>query len=170
MKYTPPRNDMKIRGIYCFLFMVAVIGLLIPHDGMVTTVIQCAAFLFLTASIFLLIKYELYTYTYILTERNNTLDFYINKSSGKRGSYVCYFPLTDAVYFERLEKGYGKTLRKTYENIGFYKYNKNIFTGEKYIIVFENGSKYDAVIFEPGKELVSAIQNEMSKIKENTEE
>ena len=61
-------------------------------------------------------------------------------------------------------------LRKTYENIGFYKYNKNIFTGEKYIIIFENGSRYDAVIFEPGNELAAAIRNEMSKVKENTEE
>lgn len=169
MKYTPPRNDRKIRGIYCCLFMIAVIGLLIPYGGIVTTVIQCVAFLFLTASIFLLIKYELYTYIYILIERNNTLDFYINKVSGKRGSYVCYFPLTDAVYFEKLEKGYAEKLRKDYESISFYKYNKNIFTGEKYIIIFENGSKYDAVIFEPGKEFADAIRTEMSKIKENSD-
>ena len=52
----------------------------------------------------------------------------------------------------------------------FYKYNKNVFTGEKYIIIFENGSRYDAVIFEPGSELAAAIRNEMSKAKENTEE
>ena len=170
MKYTPPRNDRKIRGIYCCLFMVAIIGLLIPYGGIVTTVIQCSAFLFLTASVFLLIKYELYTYTYILSERNGTLDFYINKVSGKRGSYVCYFPLTDAVYFEKLEKGYAENLRRTYESIAFYKYNKNIFTGEKYIIIFENGSRYDAVIFEPGNEFADAIRKEMLRLKENSEE
>ena len=170
MKYTPPRNDMKIRAIYCFLFMLAVIGLLIPHNGLITTAIQIVAFMLLTAAVFIFIKYEVYTYTYIIMERNGTLDFYVNKVTGKRGSYVCYFPLTDAVYFEKLEKGYNTSLRKTYENIGFYKYNKNIFTGEKYIIIFENGSRYDAVIFEPGNELASAIRNEMSKAKKNTEE
>ena len=170
MKYIPPRTDIKARGLYCFFFMVAVIGLLIPYGGIVTTIIQCTAFIFLTAAVFLFIKYEITTFTYILTERNGAFYFYIDKSSGKRGSYVCYFPLSDAVYFEKLEKGYNTSLRKEYKNIGFYKYNKNIFTGEKYVIVFENGSRYDAVIFEPGEELASIIKNEMSKNKECTED
>jgi len=169
MKYTPPRTDIKIRGIYCFLFMIAIIGLVTPLEGITATVMQFIAFFVLTAALFLFIKYETITYTYILAERNGSLDFYVNRMTGKRGSYVCYFPLTDAVYFERLEKGYGAALREKYKDISFYKYNKNIFTGEKYVIVFENGSKYEAVIFEPGTELFAVIKEKLNG-SNNTEE
>ncbi|MBQ8392934.1 MAG: hypothetical protein IJX51_04090 [Clostridia bacterium] len=166
MKYTPPRTDKKIRAVYCTLFMLAILGMVIKVGGFYTTALQCSAVIMLTACLAIFIKYELITYTYILAERNNTLDFYVDKQTGKRGAYVCYFPLTDAVRLEKLDKNSKSRLRKEYKGISFYKFTKNIFTGDKYILVFQNGQGYDAVIFEPDKHFVELINNEMDKNKE----
>ena len=162
MKYTPPRTDKKIRAIYCSLFILAVVGMVLKL-GIYTTVAQCVSVAVLTASLALYIKYESVTFTYILAERDGALDFYIDKRTGRRGSYVCYFPVSDAVYLEKEDKNTGSALREKYKSVDFYKYGKNIFTGQKYVIVFENNGKYDAVIFEPDESFVALIRNEMDK-------
>ena len=164
MKYTPDRTDKRIRAVYCILFAVAIIGMLMDVKGIYTILIQCAAIIILTASVTVFIKYESITYTYSLIEKGGILDFYVDKYTGKRGGYVCYFPLTDCVNLKEFNKETKKELREEYKRIYFFNYSKNVFTGKKYVAVFENNDEYHAVIFEPDDKFLSLMQKGLNNI------
>ena len=163
MKFIPARKDTKIRIIYSALLIGAIICFSPIASGIIHTVMQSLGIVVLTSSLAIFIKYESTTFSYILIEKNGHFDFYIDKHVGKRGAYVCYFPVSDAVKIVKLTDTAKDELRTEYENIYFYNYGKNVFCGEKHIIVFKNESKYDAVIFEPDEKFVTLIKEDMEK-------
>ena len=167
MKYTPERTDKRIRAIYCILFAMAILGIFIEVKGIYATIIQCVAIMILTASLAIFIKYESITYVYSLVDRNGILDFYVDKYTGKRGGYVCYFPLTDCVNLKEFNKKTKKELREEYKRIYFFNYSKNVFTGKKYVVVFENKDEYHAVIFEPDDKFLAIMQKGLNNIVAN---
>ena len=89
----------------------------------------------------------------------------MDKHTGKRGTYVCYFPVSDAVKLIKMEDNTKAELRKEFKSIYFYNYGKNVFCGDKYIIVFENGDHHDAIIFEPDEKLIALIRDDMDRYK-----
>ncbi|MBQ8344549.1 MAG: hypothetical protein IJY41_05125 [Clostridia bacterium] len=163
MKYTPKPTDKKMRLIYIALFLITVACLSSPVKGIASTILSSVALVTLVSASFLVIKFELTLYTYILLDRENTIDFYVEKRSGQKGSYVCYFPLSDAKEFVKFEKGTKKLLREKYKKIRFYNYAKNMFSGAKYCIVFENGSQFDAVLFEPDDTFINFLNGKSAK-------
>jgi len=169
MKFIPARKDTKIRIIYSALLIGAIICFFPFISGIMHTVMQSLGIILLTSSLAIFIKYESTTFSYILIEKKGHLDFYIDKHVGRRGSYVCYFPISDAVRIVKMTDDSKAELKAEYKNIFFYNYGKNIFCGEKHIIVFKNESKYDAVIFEPDEKFVSLIKEDMEKHSKETE-
>ena len=97
-------------------------------------------------------------------------DFYIDKYVGKRGGYVCFYPISDSVTFEKYEKGTKKALRQKYGNIRFYNYSQNIIKADKSIIVFANTNYFDAVIFEPDKDFSDMIRKAAEVSVKSTDE
>ncbi len=170
MKYTPNRTDKKMRAIYCILFAIAVLGIFIEVNGIYATLIQCASIIILTASLAIFIKYETITYVYSLMDRNDILDFYVNKYTGKRGGYVCYFPLTDCRLLEKYDKDTKKKLKNEYKRIFFFNYSKNVYTGTKYVAVFENKDEFDAIIFEPDENFLTLMKSGMNAYNIKTDE
>lgn len=157
MKYSPKRTDNAIRAIYAALLIMTVLfaG---TGSGVTKAILSSLALIFLTASIYLFIRYDMTSYIYMLNERNGGYDFYIDKYVGKRGGYVCFYPLSDSVAFEKYEKGTKKALREKYGNIRFYNYSQNIIKADKSIIVFANTNYFDAVIFEPDADFSDMIR------------
>jgi hypothetical protein len=113
--------------------------------------------------IFCSIKYEITFFTYIIIDRKSTVDFYVEKRSGKRGAYVCYYPTSDIREIVKVSKDSKASLKESYKNIYFFNYSKNVFCGEKYYIVFENQSKFDAVMIEPDKAFLDFLNSKMIK-------
>lgn len=157
MKYSPKRTDNAIRAIYAALLIMTVLfaG---TGSGVTKAILSSLALIFLTASLYLFIRYDMTSYTYMLSEKNGGYDFYIDKYVGKRGGYVCFYPISDSVMFEKYEQGMKKSLREKYGNIRFYNYSQNIIKADKSIIVFANTGYYDAVIFEPDSQFSEMIK------------
>ncbi len=170
MKYTPARTDIRYRAIYCILLIASIICFFIKPNGILYTVLQSLGLLLITASLAMFIRYESITYSYLLIEKNGHFDFYVDRTYGRRGSYVCYFPLRDTVKIVKKTDSTRAELRKEFKNIYFYNYGKNAFCGEKYIIVFANGERYDAIIFEPDSNFVSLIEEDLLRIEKEKAE
>ena len=163
MKFIPARKDIKIRILYSVLLIGAIICFFPFITGIMHTVMQSIGIIMLTSSLAIFIKYESTTFSYILIEKNGHLDFYIDKHVGKRGAYGCFFPVSDAVKIVKMADDTKAELKKEFKNIFFYNYAKNIFCGEKHIIVFENEGRFDAVIFEPDGKFLSLIKEDIEK-------
>lgn len=145
MKYTPKHTDNLLRAIYGSL-IVASFVLMGFGTGLVRTILMSLSVVFLAVGLFLFIRHEITTYSYIVIENGDRLDFYVDKLTGKRGAYVCYYPLCDALAIEKYEKGTKKEINSKYGKTFTYNYCHNRFCGEKYIIVFQNDTHRDAVL------------------------
>ena len=54
-------------------------------------------------------------------------------------------------------------LKEKYKVISFHNYAKNVFCGDRYYIVFENGSHFDAVLIEPDTAFLDALTKYINK-------
>lgn len=147
MKFSPNHNDNRMRMIYGGLVVCAFVGMCFG-TGIVRTVLLSLSMVVLAVGIFLFIRCDMTTYTYIVMENEKRFDFYIDKSTGKRGAYVCYYPLSDAVCLEKYDRAKRNELKKKYGKVFIYNYCHNKLVGEKYILVFKNDGYHDAVIIE----------------------
>ena len=163
MKYIPKRIDLKTRIIYGLLFVLAVFCMIFNAPDSMKVYFSSVGLLALVASLYVFIKFEFTTYEYILIERNGTYDFYINKITGRRGSYVCYFPLTDAMEIVKYSSEMKNSLKEKYKNPLIYKYSQNILCGDKYALVFENDNLPCVVIAELNDEFVKIIEDEIAR-------
>ena len=160
MKFSPKRTDSAIRAIYAGLLLASLLfaG---TGQGILKAILTSVALLTLTGSIYLFIRYDLTTYTYIIKENGESHDFYIDKSVGKRGGYVCYYPVSDIVLIEKYGKDTKKRLRSKYGKVNFYNYSQNIIKANKSVILFKNDGYHDAVIFEPDDNFTLAVNSAM---------
>lgn len=145
MNYSPKHNDTPMRVIYGALITVGLIMYMLG-GGNLELVFTSVALVLIGTGLYLFIKHDLTTFTYIVMENEGRLDFYVDRVVGKRGSYVCYYPLCDLVIIEKYEKGTRKRLNKEYGKTFVYKYFHNRFNKEKYVLVFKNQGYHDAVV------------------------
>lgn len=160
MKFSPSHRDLVIRSIYGALVVGAFVMMGIG-TGVVRTVLLSVSLVSLAAGLYLFIRYELTTYTYIVMENGKRLDFYVDKAVGKRGAYVCYFPLSDAKEFCKYTKGVKKEISQKHGKTFFYKYYHNAFSAERYVMVFQNDGYCDAVIMELDRASVEYLSGAM---------
>jgi len=161
MKFSPKHNDNKMRAIYGALIVLSIIFANIG-SGLTHTIFMCFTVVFLCTGLFLFMRHEMTTYTYIVIENDGGLDFYVDKSMGKRGSYVCYYPLSDCVAFEKYGKGTKKEMGTRLGRVFFYRYSHNVFSGDQYIIAFQNDGYCDAVICQLDTQNYEYLKNAVS--------
>lgn len=147
MNYSPKHTDNAMRILYGANFFFSIV-LLMLGEGIWRTIGVSVGMVLLVIATYLFIRYELTTFTYILSAKQHDFDFFVDKRTGKRGSYVCYYPISSVVYLGS-GKGLKKQLRKKYKNIVFYNYTHNRFGTNKSIIVFQHAKgEFDGIIFE----------------------
>ena len=167
MKYSPKKIDTVARLVYSALLIVGFILMSIPFSGYVSIFTDTLAVFCIVASLYFFIRYECNTYEYILIERNSTLDFYVNKLTGKRGAYVCYFPLTDAQEIGKFESR--EKIIEKHGKVGFYKYIQNPFNSKNvHYILFRDKESLDCILFEPSEEMVRLISENILSSTEET--
>ena len=147
MKFSPNHNDIRIRAVYGGLVLAAFV-MMCFGTGVVRTVLLSLSVVFLGVGLYLFIRCDMTTYTYLVIEKDEGFDFYIDKSSGKKGAYVCFYPLTDAVSLEKYDRSKRAELKKKHGKVFIYNYCHNKLTGLKYILTFKNEGYYDSVIIE----------------------
>ncbi len=169
MKFSPKHDDNIMRAIYGALVVFSVAFSNIG-SGLTHTIFMCLTVVCLCTGLFLFMRHEMTTYTYIAMENDGGLDFYVDKAMGKRSSYVCYYPLKDCVALEKYEKGTKKELCKRLGKTFFYRYSHNVFTKDKYIIVFQNEGHCDAVICQLDTPNYEYLKNAISLSREKEKE
>ena len=159
MKYSPKRVDTSVRVIYSISLICSVVLMMVPAKGSLSSVLSSIALLLLALSIFLFIKYDATTYEYILIERNSTFDFYVNKINGRRGAYVCYFPLSDCVAHGEFGDNTRQELINKYSSVSFSKYVQNFLSAKRYFALFSHEGRYQCVVFEPNSEIIKLFED-----------
>lgn len=166
MKYSPKHNDKTMRILYVLFFGAALIFMMLPiKEGIPRTVLICLSMASIVGAMYLLMRYELTTFTYILNPKGNDYDFFVDRAQGKRGNYVCSYRVSDIIKVEDYNKGTREAIQKEYPSIFIYNYTHNHFTGKKQIIVFR-GARCEAVICELGDEMESFLKNVIELVKE----
>ena len=145
MKFSPEHKDNIMRAIYGILTLGGLV-LFNVGEGLLKTVFMSLSLVFLATGLFLFIRFEMTSFTYIVMENEGRLDFYVDRAVGKRGSYVCYFPLSDCLDFVDYSKETKKTLKKKYPKILFFNYCHNKVGVKKQILVFDLDGTCEAVI------------------------
>lgn len=154
MKYSPKKFDTAIRAIYSIALISSFVIMMIPAKGALSSVLSSVALLLLGVSLMLFIKYDATKYEYILLERNGTFDFYVNKINGRRGAYVCYFPISDCVAHGEFGDTTRTELNAKYNSCSFSKYVQNFLSGKRYFAFFAHEGKHQCIVFEPNDEII----------------
>ena len=169
MNYSPKHTDTAMRVIYGAFITVGFIMYMLGSVN-VKLVFTCLSLAFIGTGLYLFIRYDLTTFSYIAMENENRIDFYVDRAVGRRCAYVCYYPLCDLVSIEKYEKGTKKKLNAQYGRTYVFKYFHNCFAKDKYVIVFKNQGYHDAIACELDnvsyEYLKSASEKEKSKYDE----
>lgn len=140
-----------------------------PSNGLLSSILSSVALVTLFVGMVLFIKYDCTRYEYILLERNGTLDFYVNKIVGKRGSYCVYFPLTDCIEIGLFDENVRNSIRAKYPKSRFPKYAQNFISArELYYALFTGPEFYDCVILECDEQFISLMKEYMGKAPTST--
>ncbi len=159
MNFTPKHKDGALRALYLGLFALGFITMLMNGEGTKGIVFTCVSLISLVGGLYLLMRYELTTFSYVMNAKENDFEFFVNKSVGKRGNYICFYMVSDIVRFEPYNSEMRENLKKDYQRIFFYNYTHNLFKEQKQVIVFKNSSHYDAVIIEADEAYNEYIKN-----------
>lgn len=160
MKFSPKHEGGAIRALYIGLFALALICMSLPfQNGTRRTAMIIISMVSLVGAMYLMMRFELTTYTYVLNPREQNYDFFIDKASGRRGNYVCNYLVTDIVKVLPYEKETKYNLSTEYPGILFYNYTHNLFSKKKQVIVFKNSPHYEAVIVEMNEEFEAFLKN-----------
>lgn len=161
MTYSPKHNDKSLRTIYMTMFFASVVAIMINgiRNDKFNWLYISIAMLCLVGFLFLLISFELTTYSYVLNAKKQSFDFFVDRAVGKRNGYICYYPLADLVYLVKKEESTKERLSEHYKKIRFNRYVHNIFSKECYVLVFKNSSYYDAIIIEANESYLAYLNN-----------
>ena len=165
MKYSPKKQDPIVRLIYgsCFIVTIALM-LFHPTKGAWSSILSSVSLITLFVAMILFIKYDCTAYEYILMERNDTLDFYVNRIVGKRGSYCVYFPLTDCVEIGKYDDSARASVRARYQDARFPKYVQNFISGKDfYYALFKGAEFHECVIFEADDAFITLMKEYAGK-------
>ena len=162
MEYTHKKHLAVFRIIYLALIVSGFILYPLDYEGLrlLTTL---SSFACLVAGLYLLIKCEMITFTYIIKEKGSDFEFFVNRAMGRRGNYVCYYYVSDIIRIEKHTKEIVNEISKKHPGTGYYNFSHGIFSKDKYVILFELEGKYDMIIVEMNDEFKSYLEGCMSK-------
>ena len=162
MSFKPPHNDKGLRTVYSILFLAFVLFLLIKNPQY-NWLYMSLAIACLIGATYLVISFELTTYSYVFVEKSRKTEFFVDKATGKRNNYVCYYHLSDLCCFEKYDEKTKEALDKKYESISFFKYYHNLFTKNKYVLVFKGEKSYEAIIIEATNPFINQANSLIKK-------
>lgn len=150
MTYIPKRNNKaKNLSLLSIItgFALMILSSAIPYS----VVFQVLAFLFIIVGVFLLQRYVLCEYRYIISDKDDgSSDLVVYKRQGKNDVKVCHLSLLNVTdiykYGERSEKGTAR-----------FAYNQNL-TDNKYVICVVDGERGIEVMIEPDEAFLARLR------------
>lgn len=157
IEYTHKKHAGIVRVIYLALLILGFVLYPMDFEGM-KLMFTLSALACLVAGIYLLIKCEMLTYTYIVRKKESDFEFFVNKAMGRRGNYVCYYYVSDIVRIEKHTKEAVSRISKEHPGVGYYNFSHGIFSKDKYLILFKLDGKYDMIIAEMNDEFKAYLE------------
>lgn len=156
MFYTPKKNNLKYTLTFISGMFLLIVLFLLSHLDIVSELL-CQITFFIEAIFytFLLSKFYLPTYTYILEDER----FKIIKAIGNKAITVCdidYSKITDVISKAEYKKQENSKIKSVYN------YSSNIFSSSCYCLVFKYSERFEAVFFEPNDLMVDEIKRIVS--------
>ena len=167
MKFSPKHEGGAIRALYIGLFALGLICMSLPFENgtrRTAMIIICMASL--VGAMYLMMRFELTTYTYVLNPKENGYDLFIDKAVGKRGNYIASYSVLDIVKVIPYEKDTRQELSTEYAGIIFYNYTHNLFSKKKQVIIIKNSPNYDALIVEMNEQFEAFLREVIKLSKE----
>ena len=162
MEYSHKKRAGIVRVIYLALIIIGFVLYPIEFEGM-KLIFTLSSFACLAFGVYLLIKCEMITFTYVIREKETDFEFFVNKAMGRRGNYVCYYYISDIVKIEKHTKEVVSEISKKHPGTGYYDFSHGIFSKDKDVILFQLEGKYDMIIIEMNEEFKASIEDCMSK-------
>lgn len=136
-----PKRDNKAKNLSLLSMVTGFVLMLLSAVMPYSVVFQVLAFILVIAGVFLLQRYVLCEYRYIINDKDDgSADFIVYKKQGKNDVKVCHvslFNVTEIYKFgERADK-----------NAARYDYSQNI-TDRKYVVAAVDGERNIEVIIE----------------------
>jgi len=147
MEYTHNRKNLVIRIVYYCLLACGILSFNIG-EGIFKPIISSLSLISLVVSVYLIVRYELTTFTYVIRARDSDFDFFVNKAVGRRGNYICYYYASDIVKIVKYSKEAKEQLKAEFPRYGYYSFCNNFMNDDKYIVVFKNVDYYDFIVIE----------------------
>ena len=151
MQYSHKKSNGIMRIVYICLIACGFVFYNFG-EGLIKTSLSMLSIFSLVAGLYLLLRCEMTTFTLVVRERGTDFDFYVNKATGKRGNYVCYFYASDAIKLVKYSKDAVNELTKEYKNVGYFSFCHNLISNDKYIILFRSSDHYDMIVVEMNEE------------------
>lgn len=179
MKYTPKRSNHIADAVFTFCFASAAV--LFLSTGIVDlykSIIQFSAVIFLTAGLYILIRFKLVDYNYIIRVRNSDengysragdFDFVAEKVQGNRINAECRLSIDDLIEIKEISRQEWREYTKKYGiRLKIYHYTVTMYPSHSYLMVFQDNTDTSdeakiGIIFEPDKkmaEYITALHNE----------
>lgn len=157
MIYSHKKNLALIRGLYVFLILAGLIASFIKVEvPYINSIVSLLALASVIVGIFICIRFDMTTYACVISARETDFDFYIEKKTGKRGYYICYFYLSDAVKIVKYDAESKEQLKAEFgDSLFFHNYTHCMTSNDKYAILFHLEGRYDALICDLGPEFIS---------------
>ena len=153
MIYIPQKNNKNNAIMLLCGFFLLVFLMILTHSGIIESTICHFAFFFESIFYtFILAKFILPTYTYIVEENR----FKIVKTIGNKTSRECdidILNILEILSYKENKKQVNKKVRCVYN------YNANFLSATCQCLIFEYSGICEAILFEPCKEMVSLIKS-----------
>ena len=163
MQYTHKKNPALVRFLYITLIGLAFIIAFVPFTGITKSIFSTLAIVFIAIGMLIYMKYEATVFSIVINAQETDFNFFISKAVGRRGAYICYFLISDAIKIVKYDGAQSKAdISNEYNGIFFHSYLHNLRSNDKYAIIFKLNGRYDALIVELNPEALSQIENFMS--------
>lgn len=150
MKYSP-KQDLKRTYFLSLCFMIpGVIFFMMAASSGYTVVMQTVGLLFCSLGLFIMYRYALTSFRYIIEDGELT----VHKVTGKRINAVARVALSECESLVKKEKD---TLKGKKFPGGKYTYTANPAPRSEYLLVFRDGDDSTALILECEAEFASAL-------------
>ena len=163
MQYSHKKNSALCKFIYLTSICLGFVCAFINVTGILASVFSVLSIALIMGGMFIFMKYDATTYTVVVNAKETDFDFFISKAVGKRGAYICYFLISDALKIVKYNGSSTKEeLKLEYNGILFHNYFHGFNSKDRYALIFKLDDKLDALIIELNEEALKQLEHFMS--------
>lgn len=163
MQYSHKKKSALYKFTYLTSICLGFVCAFINVTGILASVFSVLSIALIMGGMFIFMKYDATTYTVVVNAKETDFDFFISKAVGKRGAYICYFLISDALEIVKYKSSTTKDeLKYQYKGLLIHNYVHNFNSKDRYAIIFKLDDKLDALVVELNEDALKQLEHFMS--------